>query len=73
MPKLTCYQCKNTFSDEEAFCPHCGAVRKENAAQAGIRMAQSFAKGSLLGAGIGAAAGLVVLVQRALSVSNPAS
>ena len=62
MPKLTCYQCRNTFSDEEEFCPHCGAVRKENTAQAGIRMAQRFAKGAMLGAGIGAAIGLVVSI-----------
>jgi hypothetical protein len=53
MLKLTCYQCHNTFSDEEPFCPHCGAVRKENPAQAGMRLAQRFAKGALLGGIIG--------------------
>ena len=51
--KLTCYQCKNTFSDEEPFCPHCGAIRKDNPAQAGLRLVQRFAKGAILGAFIG--------------------
>jgi hypothetical protein len=59
MPKLTCYQCHNTFSDEEPFCPHCGAVRKENPAQAGIRLAQRFGKGALLGAIIGLGIGII--------------
>ncbi len=60
MLKLTCYQCHNTFSDEEPFCPHCGAVRKENPAQAGLRLAQRFAKGALYGAVIGL--GIAILV-----------
>ena len=59
MPKLTCYQCRNAFGYEEPFCPHCGAVRKENPAQAGIRILQRFGKGALTGAAIGAAIGLV--------------
>jgi len=58
--KLTCYQCHNTFSDEEPFCPHCGAVRKENPAQAGLRMAQRFAKGAIIGTVIGG--GLMLIV-----------
>jgi hypothetical protein len=53
MLNLTCYQCHKTFSDDEEFCPHCGAVRKENAAQAGLRLIQRFAKGAVLGAVIG--------------------
>ena len=60
--KLTCYQCKNTFSDEEPFCPHCGAVRKENPAQAGIRLVQRFFKGALYGAVIGGGAMLMLSV-----------
>jgi len=60
--KLTCYQCHNTFSDEEPFCPHCGAVRKENPAQAGLRMAQRFAKGALTGAVIGVGCMLIVSI-----------
>jgi len=59
MLKLTCYQCHNTFSDEEPFCPHCGAVRKENPAQAGMRMLQRFGKGALLGAIIGLGIGII--------------
>ena len=62
MPKLSCYQCHNAFAYEESFCPHCGAVRKDNAAQAGIRILQRFGKGAILGAGIGAAVGLVASV-----------
>jgi hypothetical protein len=58
--KLTCYQCKNTFSDEEPFCPHCGAVRKENPAQAGIRLVQRFVKGAMYGAAIGGGIGLIL-------------
>jgi len=60
--KLTCYQCQKTFSDEEPFCPHCGAIRKENPAQAGVRLIQRFAKGALTGAIIGLVLGLVVSV-----------
>ncbi len=62
MPKLTCYQCRNAFGYEEPFCPHCGAVRKENPAQAGMRILQRFGRGAMLGAGIGAVVGLVASV-----------
>ena len=58
--KLTCYQCHKTFSDEEPFCPHCGAVRKENPAQAGLRLVQRFVKGAITGAIIGG--GLMLIV-----------
>jgi hypothetical protein len=60
--KLTCYQCHKTFSDEEPFCPHCGATRKENPAQAGLRLTQRFAKGALLGAVIGGGVMLIVSI-----------
>lgn len=62
MAKLTCYQCHNTFSDEEPFCPHCGAVTKISTAQMGIGLVQRFVKGAILGAGIGIAVGLVASV-----------
>ncbi|HEV2950397.1 MAG TPA: hypothetical protein VGX70_23660 [Gemmataceae bacterium] len=62
MPKLTCYQCRNAFGYEEPFCPHCGAVRKENSAQAGIRLVQRFVKGAVMGAGFGVGFGLVASV-----------
>jgi hypothetical protein len=64
--KLTCYQCHNTFSDEEPFCPHCGAVRKENPAQAGVRLVQRFAKGALFGAVIGG--GIMLILSGAVIV-----
>jgi len=60
MLKLKCYQCHNSFADEDEFCPHCGAVRKENPAQAGMRLIQRFGRGALLGAVIGGGSGLVV-------------
>jgi hypothetical protein len=62
MPKLTCYQCHNVFSDEEPFCPNCGAIRKTNPAQAGIRMVQRFGKGALIGAIIGLGVGFVASI-----------
>jgi hypothetical protein len=58
--KLTCYQCHNAFSDEEPFCPHCGAIRKDNPAQAGLRLVQRFVKGAITGAIIGG--GLMLIV-----------
>jgi len=64
--KLTCYQCKNTFSDEEPFCPHCGAVRKDNPAQAGLRLVQRFVKGAITGAVIGG--GLMLIVSLGIIV-----
>jgi hypothetical protein len=64
--KLTCYQCHNTFSDEEPFCPHCGAIRKENPAQAGVRLIQRFAKGAITGAIIGG--GLMLMVSMLIIV-----
>jgi len=60
--KLTCYQCRNTFSDEEPFCPHCGAIRKENSAQAGVRLVQRFAKGAIIGTVIGGGVMLIVSI-----------
>lgn len=62
MAKLTCYQCHNTFSDEEPFCPQCGAVRKQNPAQLGLGLVQRFAKGAILGAGIGGGIGFAAAV-----------
>ena len=53
MPKITCYQCHQPFTDLEPFCPHCGAVRKENPLQKTIRMARR----GLIGGGIGAVVG----------------
>ncbi len=53
MPKITCYQCQQPYTDLEPFCPHCGAVRKENAMGKTIRLARR----ALLGGGIGAAIG----------------
>jgi hypothetical protein len=64
--KLTCYQCHNTFSDEEPFCPHCGAVRKDNPAQAGLRLLQRFVKGAIAGAIIGG--GLMLIVSTGIIV-----
>ena|SRR5438128_1637604 len=57
---LTCYQCHKTFSDEEPFCPHCGAIRKENPAQAGVRILQKFVKGAILGAVVGGGGMLII-------------
>jgi hypothetical protein len=66
--KLTCYQCHNTFSDEEPFCPHCGAIRKDNPAQACLRLIQRFAKGAITGAVIGG--GLMLIVSLLIIVYN---
>ena len=60
--KLTCYQCHNAFSDEEPFCPHCGATRKDNPAQAGLRLIQRFARGAIKGAFIGGGLMLIVSI-----------
>jgi hypothetical protein len=59
MLKLTCYQCHNTFASEEESCPHCGAVRKENPAQTGVRLVQRFVKGAIFGGIIGVVFGVV--------------
>jgi hypothetical protein len=58
MPKITCYQCHQTFVDLEPFCPHCGAVRKENRLQMVIRMARRALIGGAYGAAIGTPSGL---------------
>jgi predicted amidophosphoribosyltransferase len=53
MPKITCYQCQQPYTDLEPYCPHCGAVRKEKTIQKTIRLARR----ALIGGGMGAAIG----------------
>jgi hypothetical protein len=60
MPKITCYQCHQTFTDIEPFCPHCGAIRKENALQKALRMARRALVGGGIGAVIGTGCALVL-------------
>lgn len=66
MPTITCPVCQQDYDDEELFCPHCGAAQIPQASKSDLAREQSEARrtprGAKVGALVGLAAGVVLLV-----------
>lgn len=56
----TCFQCEQSFSDSNLYCPNCGAKRRENGGQNLLRRLRRAGVCLVLGAALGVVCALIL-------------